>query len=138
MWHVLEHLPDPVAQLRRIGTALKPGGIVAIEVPNYASAVARRMGRAWPSLEPDVHVSQFTPETLRKALDRAGLQPTRVETVPITPYLPRLRRCGPRHLVGRAKAAAWLSTFRGRHPHGHELLRAVGQRSRHGYADPPR
>lgn len=131
MWHVLEHLPEPVAQLRRLGAALRPGGCVAIEVPNYGSAVARKMGRAWTSLEPDVHVSQLTPETLREALERSALEPMRVETVPITPYLTPRRRLDPRHLAGRAKAAVWLRSLRGRHPHGHELLRAVA-RSLHG------
>jgi 2-polyprenyl-3-methyl-5-hydroxy-6-metoxy-1,4-benzoquinol methylase len=130
MWHVLEHLPEPIAQLRRLAAALRPEGVVAIEVPNYGSAVARRMGLAWPSLEPDVHVSQFTPETLRAALELSGLEPVRIETVPITPYLTPLRQLDPRHVAGRAKAAVWLHSPRGRHPHGHELLRTIGRRAR--------
>jgi SAM-dependent methyltransferase len=128
MWHVLEHLSEPLTELRRLGAALRPGGVVAIEVPNYGSAVASRMGRAWTSLEPDVHVSQFTARTLREALERSALEPLRVETVPITPYLTPVARLNPRHLAGRAKAAVWLRSPRGRHPHGHELLRAVARR----------
>jgi SAM-dependent methyltransferase len=34
LWHVLEHLPDPLETLARLKKLLKPGGIVAIEVPN--------------------------------------------------------------------------------------------------------
>jgi SAM-dependent methyltransferase len=130
MWHVLEHLPEPVAQLRRLGDALRPGGVVAIEVPNYGSAVAHNLGRAWASLEPDVHVSQFTPATLRHALELSGLEAHRIETVPITPYLTPIARLDPRHVAGRAKAAVWLRSAASRHPHGHELLRAVGRRRR--------
>jgi SAM-dependent methyltransferase len=128
MWHVLEHVPEPVGQLRRVGEALRQGGVAAIEVPNYGSAVAGRLGRAWASLEPDVHVSQFAPQTLTSVLERAGLRPLRIETVPITPYLTPLRRCNPRHLAGRAKAALWLRSLKTTHPHGHELLRALAQR----------
>jgi SAM-dependent methyltransferase len=128
MWHVLEHLPEPVVQLRRLGDALRPAGVLAIEVPNYGSEVARRQGRAWASLEPDVHVSQFTPATLRTALESSGFEPLAVATVPITPYLTPLRRWNPRHLAGRAKAAVWLRSLRTRHPHGHELLRALARR----------
>jgi SAM-dependent methyltransferase len=129
MWHVLEHVPEPVAQLRRVAAALRPGGVVAIEVPNYGSAVSARMGRAWPSLEPDVHVSQFAPPTLRAALQRAELLPETVETLPITPYLTPPGRLNPRHVAARLKAAVWLRTPQTHHPRGHELLRAVGRRS---------
>lgn len=129
MWHVLEHVPEPVEQLRRVAAALRPGGVVAIEVPNYGSAVSVRMGAAWPSLEPDVHVSQFAPATLRAALQRAELLPETVETLPITPYLTPLRRLNPRHVAARLKAAVWLRTPRALHPGGHELLRALARRS---------
>lgn len=132
MWHVLEHIPQPVEELRRITTALRPGGVVAIEVPNYGSAVARRMGSAWTSLQPDVHVSQFAPATLALALRRAGLEAEAVQTLPITPYLSARERIGPRHLAGRLKAALWLRSTRTIHPHGHELLRAIGRRGTSG------
>ena len=45
--HVLEHLDDPIAILRRIAAWLKPGGTLIIVVPNRASIhrrVALRMG----------------------------------------------------------------------------------------------
>jgi SAM-dependent methyltransferase len=128
MWHVLEHIPEPRAALERLHAALRPGGTLAIEVPNFGSAVARRMGSGWTSLQPDVHVNQFSAASLRALLERAGFAPVEVSTVPITPYLPVRSRLGPRHLAARAKAAVWLRTGRGEHPHGHELLRAAAIR----------
>ncbi len=128
LWHVLEHLPHPVEQLRKLVSALAPRGTLAVEVPNAGSAVAQRMGGAWPSLEPDVHVNQFSPSTLRAAFDRAGLQVCDLRTTAITPYLRMRHRIRPRHLAGRVKAAMWLGDPRCEHPSGHELLRAVGQR----------
>jgi 2-polyprenyl-3-methyl-5-hydroxy-6-metoxy-1,4-benzoquinol methylase len=129
LWHVLEHLPDPLRHLSRLAGGLTLGGVLAVEVPNAASALAERMGPAWPSLEPTVHVNQFTPSSLRWALQRAGLEVCDLSTTTITPYLPMRARFGPRHLLGRAKAAIWLRDPRREHASGHELLRAVARRS---------
>ena len=128
MWHVLEHVREPLGQVARLGEALAEGGVLAVEVPNYGSAVAARQGTAWPSLEPDVHVSQFAPASLRLLLERAGFAVERVSTIPITPYLPVADRLGPRHLAARAKATVWLRSPRTEHASGHELLRAIARR----------
>jgi SAM-dependent methyltransferase len=125
LWHVLEHIPEPLEQLRRVRAALEPGGILALEVPNYGGVSALRMGKAWPSLEPDVHVNQFSPRSLRELLVRAGFGRGRIETTTIAPYLSRGARLGPRYLAMRAKAAVALRDPRGVHPFGHELLRAI-------------
>lgn len=115
LWHVLEHIPEPVAQLARLRAALGSRGVVAIEVPNYGGAAAARLGAAWPSLEPEVHVNQFTAASLRAALERAGFASVSTSTVSIGPYLPAWRRLDPRHLAARL-------ADRGGEP---ELLRAV-------------
>jgi SAM-dependent methyltransferase len=129
LWHVLEHVPEPVRHLRRLTDVLTPGGVLAVEVPNAGSALASHMGAAWPSLEPTVHVNQFTPPSLRSALERAGLEICDVGTTLVTPYLPLHARLDPRHLGGRARAALWLRDPRVVHPTGHELLRAVARRA---------
>jgi SAM-dependent methyltransferase len=129
MWHVLEHIPRPVDELRRVRAALRPGGVLAIEVPNAGGWAAGREGSSWGSLEPDVHVNQFAPDTLRGALERAGFEVVLIDTVPITPYLPRLRRFAPRHLAARAKVALLAGAPRAHDPLAHELLRAVARPS---------
>lgn len=128
LWHVLEHLPDPVRHLRQATAALSDGGILAIEVPNAGSAIAAKMGSSWPSLEPEVHVNQFTPSSLQAALAAAGLSVVDVHTSTITPYLTPSARFDARHLAARAKAFAWLGSIQPTHPTGHELLRAVARR----------
>ena len=127
MWHVLEHVPEPLSALARLAVGLTPGGVVAVEVPNADSAVARHMGPAWPSLEPEVHVNQFTPASLRLLLERAGLDVRDVRTTAITPFLTPGRRLSAGHLAGRLKAALWLRDPRVEHPTGHELLRALAR-----------
>lgn len=73
MWHVLEHLPDPVAGLRQVAEILAPGGLLLAAVPNFGSYEARLFGRRWYSLDAPRHLYHFTPETLRSAVSRAGL-----------------------------------------------------------------
>ncbi len=128
MWHVLEHVPDPVAVLTLLGAVLRPDGVLALEVPNAAGHLARSLGRAWPSLEPDVHVNQFGPRSLAQALERAGLAVVEVGTVTIAPYLTRAERLRPRQLAHRLRGAWALRSVSPTHPHGHELLRAVARR----------
>lgn len=128
MWHVLEHVPDPVRVLEQLRDALRPGGVVAIEVPNAGGHLARREGVSWGSLEPDVHVNQFSARSLRTALDAAGLEVVRLGSLTITGYLEPAARWRPPHVAHRVKSALALRSPRARHPDGHELLRAVGRR----------
>jgi SAM-dependent methyltransferase len=71
-FHVIEHVPDPVAAVERMLTWLAPGGLVIIEVPNAGGLGARLFGRAWSALELPRHLSQFSPETLGRVVERAG------------------------------------------------------------------
>jgi SAM-dependent methyltransferase len=71
-FHVLEHVPDPVAVARRMLDWLAPGGLLIVEVPNAGGLGAALFGRAWSGLELPRHLSHFTPETLEHAIVRAG------------------------------------------------------------------
>lgn len=128
MWHVLEHVPDPVAVLRLLHDALRPGGLLAVEVPNAGGHLARSQGRAWPSLEPDVHVNQFAPRSLGEALRRAGLEVVAIDTITITPYVAPARRLHPGQVAHRLRGLLALRTPAVTHPRGHELLRAIARR----------
>lgn len=79
MSHVLEHVPDVLSTLVDLRERLAAGGWLCLEVPNRESLRARltpalvtRLGaderhRAFP-----IHLSYFTPETLRQALGVSG------------------------------------------------------------------
>lgn len=71
-FHVLEHVPDPIAMLRRMLDWLAPGGIVIVEVPNAGGLGARLFGASWSSLELPRHLSHFTPRSLEQAVQAAG------------------------------------------------------------------
>lgn len=71
-FHVLEHVPDPVAVVRRMLDWLAPGGLAIIEVPNAGGLGAYLFGRSWVGLELPRHLSHFTPESLGRTIELAG------------------------------------------------------------------
>lgn len=79
-WHVLEHVADPLAFLKKARSHLKAGGVLALEVPNAASAAAKRQGQNWSGWMPDHHIWHHTPASLPLLVQRAGFT---VETVEV-------------------------------------------------------
>ncbi|MEN6479918.1 MAG: class I SAM-dependent methyltransferase [Anaerolineales bacterium] len=71
--NVLEHLSTPREALLRIAGLLRPGGLLAVHVPNWAWG--RWFGRRWVQFEPLDHLNYFTSRTLRAMLLSVGLQP---------------------------------------------------------------
>jgi SAM-dependent methyltransferase len=70
---VLEHVPDPIAELRRMRSLLRPGGLLFATTGN-AEPYAGRLA-AWRYVIPEIHVSFFEPRTLEIAMREAGLFP---------------------------------------------------------------
>jgi SAM-dependent methyltransferase len=82
LWHVLEHSPDPLAFLKEIVSVLQPGGHLFLEVPNFGSSAAARLGMTWDCAQPGDHFVHYTPEGLGRLLDRAGF--SQVQLLPIS------------------------------------------------------
>lgn len=78
--HTLEHLDKPVSILAKARTLLKRGGIVFVDVPNFGSLSAKIFGKYWPYLAPTEHLWHFTPQTLKKVLNKVGFRVIHTET----------------------------------------------------------
>jgi 2-polyprenyl-3-methyl-5-hydroxy-6-metoxy-1,4-benzoquinol methylase len=85
MLDVLEHVVDPLATLQRAHDLLRPGGALAIAVPNQrcllttvVGTYARLRGQAANGLLFKLyvppHLHYFTPQTLRRVVEAAGFR----------------------------------------------------------------
>jgi 2-polyprenyl-3-methyl-5-hydroxy-6-metoxy-1,4-benzoquinol methylase len=80
MWHVLEHAFDPLGNLKKARRLLKPDGVLIVAVPNASNYLFRaayvlgrfRRLRYYTPGEREIHLSHFTPATLRQMLEKAG------------------------------------------------------------------
>jgi 2-polyprenyl-3-methyl-5-hydroxy-6-metoxy-1,4-benzoquinol methylase len=75
MFHVIEHVADPVATVAQLAKWLAPGGILAIETPNRRSLDARLFRRTyWGGYHFPRHWHLFTTEGMVRLVARAGLE----------------------------------------------------------------
>jgi SAM-dependent methyltransferase len=78
LWHVLEHLPDPARVLAEVARLLRPGGVALIGVPNFGSPEAGLARGGWYHLAVPRHLTHFTPGTIGRLIEDAGLDARRV------------------------------------------------------------
>jgi SAM-dependent methyltransferase len=72
IWHVLEHINDPLSLIQETARILRPGGMLAIAVPNFDSSQARIFRESWFHLDLPRHRYHFTPDTLLRCLNKNG------------------------------------------------------------------
>lgn len=74
LWHVLEHIHDPLRFLNAVRSLLEPDGVLAVQVPSFEYLEYFRASGRMTELVCAVHVLQFTEGTLRAVLERASFQ----------------------------------------------------------------
>jgi SAM-dependent methyltransferase len=74
MWHVLEHVFDPVSTLHEVARILKPGGIFLYHVPQLDSFDARLFGGYWIGYEIPRHTFIWSQKTLKKLMALTGFR----------------------------------------------------------------
>ena len=73
-WDVLEHTFSPQDELAHAAQLIKPGGLVAINVPNWESFDRKPYGRYWQGFDAPRHLYVFTRSTLTQLLANAGFR----------------------------------------------------------------
>jgi SAM-dependent methyltransferase len=75
MWEVIEHLPDPRAELAETRRILRPGGMLHFSTPDAGSIVAKVTGRRWLGWRkiPE-HLFYFDLASLRRLLWNEGFE----------------------------------------------------------------
>lgn len=73
LWDVIEHLSDPLAEIRKVHRLLRPGGVLAISTMDVDAPVARLLGRRWPWYML-MHLTYFSRQTLGRLVEMAGYE----------------------------------------------------------------
>lgn len=81
MWHVLEHLPHPLAALYDIARVLRPDGVLILACPMVDSWEARVFGRYWAGYDVPRHLFVHSRQTLQRMLQYAGFEASEVPNV---------------------------------------------------------
>ncbi len=73
MWHVLEHVHDPLEVIARLKEKLNTNGHLVIAVPNPDSTDAKHYGAFWAGWDVPRHLWHFEPEAMIKMASSLGL-----------------------------------------------------------------
>lgn len=110
----LEHVHCPHEVVGAAARALRPGGLLVADVPNFSAIARRWFGLDWWPLELPRHLLHFTPATLRRLMTMNDLETAELRSLPHASWMRmslanrRRRLWGP---VGRGWTAA-LSKMR--------------------------
>lgn len=75
MYHVLEHVPEPMKVLKKVYDSLSPDGILVVEVPNIDGYDMKKDSQraAW-SYDLPLHLTHYNPNSLSKFLNHCGFK----------------------------------------------------------------
>ena len=76
MWHVLEHVHELHAYIKKIGELLAPNGKLFIAVPNYTSKDAGIYKEHWAAYDVPRHLYHFSPQSMEQLLSTYNLKLT--------------------------------------------------------------
>ncbi len=71
--HSLEHLPDPLAALRMLGSYVAPGGTLLIRVPVAQTHAWKTYGADWVQLDAPRHLVIPSVQSMRVLAERCGM-----------------------------------------------------------------
>ena len=83
--HSLEHIDDPARAVAVAARLLRPGGLLAIAVPNFGSWHRRLFGSAWFQLDLPRHLQHFDRASLSTLVEAAGLRPVEISAASMRP-----------------------------------------------------
>ena len=114
LFDVIEHLPDPLAELEALLPLLKPDGIILQSTPDIEGLFPRlsyplaKPLDYWPHPEPPHHLFQFSEKTLSAMVEKAGFRVTRADQTNI--YL-SYSFGTPKHWRASPKSLAYAALF---------------------------
>lgn len=72
LWHVLEHISDPVAKAKFFFSLLKEDGLIVVAVPEYKSYDSRYYDEEWAALDVPRHLNHFDENSITSIFSQVG------------------------------------------------------------------
>ncbi|MBN2862067.1 MAG: class I SAM-dependent methyltransferase, partial [Bacteroidales bacterium] len=113
LWHVLEHLQEPLRYAEEIRRLLRPGGVCIVALPNCDSYDARYYGEFWAAWDVPRHLWHFNPHTFRNFAAKSGFKLHKIRSLPfdvfyISSLSEKYKACRSYFVSGMIKAL-WFS-----------------------------
>ena len=74
LWHVLEHVDEPLKACEQFFRILKPGGFLFLALPNHLSNDAEKYGKYWAAYDVPRHLFHFNLLNINKISESVGFQ----------------------------------------------------------------
>jgi 2-polyprenyl-3-methyl-5-hydroxy-6-metoxy-1,4-benzoquinol methylase len=74
LWHVLEHIHQPIALIQALKKCLDASGYLLIAVPNYQSFDAKIFRENWVAYDAPRHLYHFQPADMERFLTQHGFE----------------------------------------------------------------
>jgi 2-polyprenyl-3-methyl-5-hydroxy-6-metoxy-1,4-benzoquinol methylase len=81
LWHVLEHVPEPVLSCKEFYRLLKPGGKLILALPNHLSQDAQKYRGAWAAYDVPRHLFHFNSLNIKNIANKIGF--SKMEVLPM-------------------------------------------------------
>jgi 2-polyprenyl-3-methyl-5-hydroxy-6-metoxy-1,4-benzoquinol methylase len=78
MTEYLEHEPNPRRAIDEARRLVKPGGLIAVEVPDISGPPGRWFRDRWWQIDAPRHLAFFSPRTLEYMLEESGFEVLRI------------------------------------------------------------
>jgi len=82
---VLEHINNPVEEIRNFNQILRKGGLVFITTPNLNSISHKILKHKWNIFHYPEHLCYYTPKTLKKLFEDNGFKKIAIQTTGFSP-----------------------------------------------------
>jgi 2-polyprenyl-3-methyl-5-hydroxy-6-metoxy-1,4-benzoquinol methylase len=86
LWHVVEHLPDPIKTIELLVQSLNSTGLLIIAMPNHSSYDSIFYKDKWAAYDVPRHLHHFTPNLLVNSLKNLDIQLKEISFLPIDPF----------------------------------------------------
>jgi len=84
MYHVIEHLPDPISAIEKCFRILKVGGRLILNMPNAGSLGHSIFNKNWVPLDPPRHFFTFSAKSISAIFGKSSFKNFRIKTLPKT------------------------------------------------------